>query len=180
VVFRFPENPDQSFIKRVIGLPGDRIETQGGDVSINGWPIPTCALGPYGQPNSKEMLEIVVEFLGDQAFLVARSSSLAGAIQRHGGPWTVKPNEVFVLGDNRDNSHDSRMWHAGVGGGVPASLLQGQAAFIFLGAKEDATSRFGLPVHDVHLPSMAAHLRSALDGCMAKRPSVEAATPPAP
>ena len=92
IVFKFPEDPERDFIKRTIGLPGDTLELRNKKVYINGKPLDE----PY------------VHFLfpppGDTS---ARRTSTSAS---HYGPVTVPPDHYFMMGDNRDNSEDSRYW----------------------------------------------------------------------
>ncbi len=97
IVFRYPLNPGKDFVKRVVGLPGDRVELRRGVVYINGKPRPD--LTPAD---------------GDPA-----------CIQDY-GPKTVTPGHLFVLGDNRCNSEDSRFF-----GLVPARNVVGRALVIY-------------------------------------------------
>jgi len=93
VVFHFPIDPNQDFIKRVIGLPNDDIEIDNGEVRVNG--------------------EVLVEPY------IAAAPSYAGA-------WHVPENQIFVLGDNRNNSSDSHAW-----GSVPIENFIGKAILIY-------------------------------------------------
>jgi len=93
VVFWFPDDPSKSYIKRVVGLPGDTVEMREGNVLINGTVLEEKYLDP------KENLST-----------------------RSQGPIYVKPNYYFVMGDNRDNSSDSRSW-----GLVPKKYIYGKA-----------------------------------------------------
>jgi signal peptidase I len=93
VVFWFPDDPSKSYIKRVVGLPGDTVELRDGAVFINGSSLNETYLDP------KENLS---------------TRGLA--------PVYVKPNYYFVMGDNRDNSSDSRAW-----GLVPKKYIYGKA-----------------------------------------------------
>jgi signal peptidase I len=95
VVFWFPQDPSKSYIKRVIGLPGDKVEIVEGVVRVNG-------------------NEIKESYLDPRLNLTHRSMSLT----------EVNPNYYFVLGDNRDNSSDSRIW-----GLVPKKYIYGKALF---------------------------------------------------
>lgn len=95
VVFWFPNDPDKSFVKRVIGLPGEIVEIRAGKVLIN----------------NKELNE---EYLTDE-FNQTLPSFDAQRVDNH---------HYFVLGDNRDNSSDSRYW-----GLVPAKYIYGKAFF---------------------------------------------------
>lgn len=95
VVFWFPDEPTKSYIKRVIGLPGDTVEVHEGLVRVNGRDIEEDYLDP--------------------------SLNLAHRTQP---PIYVKPNYYFVMGDNRDNSSDSRIW-----GLVPKKYIYGKALF---------------------------------------------------
>jgi len=156
LVFKYPENPAQDFDKRVVGLPGDRVETRGTLLFIDGWEVPHCLVGKQSYddadtapPHHEGTLE--VEWLGDEAYLVFHDE---GREPRDAGPFTVKSGEYFVIGDNRENSHDSRYWFGGAGGGVP---------------NENTVGR----VHTgtIRLPRGAEALRPALDACLAKKPA---------
>jgi len=94
IVFRYPLNPDATpYIKRVIGLPGDQVNIEGGKVFVND--------------------EQLTEPYLDQG-------------TTRGGDWTVPENQLFVMGDNRANSSDSRTW-----GFVPMELVIGRAEMIY-------------------------------------------------
>jgi signal peptidase I len=93
VVFWFPDDPSKSYIKRVIGLPGDTVEVHDGLVRINGKDLEETYLDPH-----------------------------LNASHRTAPPVLVRPNYYFVMGDNRDNSSDSRIW-----GLVPKKYVYGKA-----------------------------------------------------
>ena len=95
IVFRYPLNPQRDFVKRVIGLPGDRVQLKDGVVSVEGKPI------------SEKGYTIKPDF-GNY------------------GPVTVPARDFFVLGDNRNNSEDSRFF-----GYVPRGNIIGKAVFIY-------------------------------------------------
>jgi signal peptidase I len=104
VVFVYPVDPSKDFIKRVIGEPGDTVEVKHKQVLINGEKIED----PYGQ---------FVEGSGEGSRLTPRDNF---------GPVTVPPDQVFVMGDNRDRSYDSRFW-----GFVPLDDVRGKAFVIY-------------------------------------------------
>src|SRR5256886_3061902 len=95
VVFWFPDDPSKSYIKRVIGLPGDTVEVRDGRVQVNGRELDETYLDPH--------------------LNMSHSSK---------PPTYVKPGYYFVMGDNRDNSSDSRIW-----GLVPKKYVYGKALF---------------------------------------------------
>ncbi len=103
VVFKYPRDPDLDFIKRVIGLPGDEVRLVNGRIFINGKRWEDKA-GHYNGP--------------DKPF--------AGLPARNFGPIMVPDGNYFVMGDNRDNSNDSRGW-----GFVPFDNLRGKAKIIY-------------------------------------------------
>jgi signal peptidase I len=107
VVFKYPEEPERDFIKRVIGLPGESLELRAKKVYINGKPLDE----PY------------VHFLtAASAFSEVTSTD----VQVNYGPVTVPPDQFFVMGDNRDNSQDSRYW-----GFLPRGHVKGKALMIY-------------------------------------------------
>jgi signal peptidase I len=191
VVFASPEHGhDQSFIKRVVALAGDTIEAIGGRPIINGWLVPHCHVGTYRFDDRTS--ELYIEYLGDRAYgtlfdhLDDRPCKATtdcgdgichlGVCGELEGPFVVQPDEVFVLGDNRDNSYDSRKFFGGRGGGVPLGSVEGRGLFVWLGA---VSGRFGASVQGPPvLPPAAASLQGALDKCLRERPPVEQATPP--
>ena len=112
VVFKFPKDPTRDFIKRVIGLPGDQLELKRKKLYING----------------QELSEPYVHFL---APLSPESDKRSDDLREEYGPVTVPASQYFMMGDNRDNSEDSRYW-----GFMPASYVKGQALFIYFSVGE--------------------------------------------
>ena len=125
-VFRYPKNPSLDFIKRIVGLPGDRIGYLNKQLSINGTPVALEVLGPYLPPDeqrpSSSLLRLVEKF--DSAEHEILNTVNTSGIQGH---YTVPEGHYFVMGDNRDNSNDSRFW-----GFVPEDHLVGKAVLIWM------------------------------------------------
>lgn len=121
IVFRYPENPSVDYIKRVVGVPGDEIAYLNKVLYINGKKIEQEPLGVYqaGFPNLKRFKE---DLDGVEHDILVN-------IMAPAGDFVVKvpPNSYFVLGDNRDNSRDSRFW-----GFVPDENLVGKAFMIWM------------------------------------------------
>ncbi len=177
IVFAYPENPEQDFIKRVVGLPGDRVEVRAGHPIINGFSIPFCRVGKYsfaeGDHSIQRDADLYVEYFEDRAYLMLYEGDRTGDF----GPYTVKPSEVFVLGDNRNNSHDSRAWF-GHGGGVPFENIRGRAMVVWMSSR--APDRIGLNVLGTpRLPKdLRAELGPALERCLRERPVRTSPPPP--
>jgi signal peptidase I len=110
------------FIKRVIGLPGDHIVYRDKKLYINGVAMPREQVGGYTGPNAAGA-DLSDEKFGGSAHQVL---TIPGYASRE-GEWTVPPGEYFMMGDNRDNSWDSRYW-----GYVPERNLVGRAFFIWM------------------------------------------------
>jgi signal peptidase I len=110
IVFRFPENPEDDYVKRVIGLPGDVLTIRDKKVSING----------------KQLDEPYVLFTDPQIFPLEPLLPAHFRLRDQYGPITVPEGQYFAMGDNRDNSHDSRYW-----GGVPRSHIKGRAFMVY-------------------------------------------------
>ncbi|MET0593738.1 MAG: signal peptidase I [Polyangiaceae bacterium] len=214
IVFQFPEKPDQDFIKRVVALPGDKLEALDGRPIINGWRPPECKVGVYRHSWGDSSLaqhggELFVEYLGQEAFLtffdhamsaatsisdrkscskdtdcepgLGCRANLCGDLQ---GPYQVKPDEVWVMGDNRHNSHDSRGWWEGKGGGVPYDYIRGRALIIWMSWPPQgmAWDRLGITVMGKPKipPDQMAALQPAIDKCFRDRPPLSETTPPEP
>jgi signal peptidase I len=180
MVFAFPEHPEQDFIKRVIVIPGDKLEARNGHPIINGWEVPSCRVGPweyadYDSPISHHEGDLYVEYLGDESYLTFYDRAANGFPDEHQGPYFAKEGEVWVMGDNRNNSHDSRMWFGGQGGGVPFDNIRGRALFVWLSVSDNGLdwSREGVPVMGrPRLPPSAIGLQPQYEQCLKNRPAV--------
>jgi signal peptidase I len=129
IVFKYPENEKKNFIKRVVGVPGDRIEIQNGKLFINAQPVPVTERGPYndgaqgaGSPYFPEP-KMLDEQLGTVTHQILHLRDQTGY---DFGPVLVPKDSVFVMGDNRDNSQDSRVW-----GWVNYNKILGRAFIIY-------------------------------------------------
>jgi len=141
VVFRPPHHPDQDWIKRVVGLPGDQIGYHDNQVSVNGKVLAYAPIGVYqGKGNGTEMTgaeELQEDLLGRQHHVLERTN--LPFIDQGEGDWIVPPGHYFVMGDNRDNSEDSRYW-----GFLPEQNLRGKAFLIWMNFDGGVdTSRIG-------------------------------------
>jgi signal peptidase I len=126
VVFRFPKNPEVDYIKRVVGLPGDRISYYNKTVTVNGKVAGQVSLGSYqgvGQGKNMTGAEHFVEDLAG----VEHSILVKHGLPSVEGVFVIPKGQYFVMGDNRDNSNDSRYW-----GTVPEENLVGKAFFIWM------------------------------------------------
>ncbi len=150
VVFRPPWAPNQDWIKRVVGLPGDRVVVQGEQVYVNGKLVPTERIGPYaGEPSNKydqavmqaggivfeEKLDGVLNHIIEMP-LYHRAPNVPNQLN----PVVVPAHCYFVMGDNRDDSDDSR-YH----GCVPEKDLVGKAFFIWMSLH--SIKRIGTVLH---------------------------------
>jgi signal peptidase I len=151
-----PYNPDRdkeddnipfkvNYVKRVIGLPGDTIEVKGLRVFVNGQPLSEHVIAvkrPLGEIEQKAPLQVIEEMprKGDELYDVYYFADNVAAAREgrepptsadfnfavNGKPAKVPPNHYFVMGDDRDNSLDSRAW-----GYVPRELVIGRAMFVY-------------------------------------------------
>ena len=150
MVFRYPEDPSLDYIKRVVGLPGDRIEYRDKRLRINGQPVPVRQIEDYLAPERLQVYRRYLETLGSTEHQILLESDAPAYVPQvrafpHAGncnynttglACTVPPGHYFVMGDNRDNSSDSRVW-----GFVPDRNIVGKAFFIWLNIGE--LGRFG-------------------------------------
>ena len=158
IVFEWPVDPTKNFVKRLIGLPGDTVSMHSGILLLNGVPVSekyVQHIEPGADPTSDSFR------WQKRYFLAVRSDSMPlGSDVRsyhpsrnNWGPLLVPPNSFFVLGDNRDNSEDSRYW-----GFVPDSLLRGTPLLVYYSYAPDSNvsapwltrirwSRLGETVH---------------------------------
>jgi signal peptidase I len=190
MVFEYPDpNPQaerQDFIKRVIALEGDELSVEGGHPIINGWKVPSCRVGSYefdeGPDSGMKRGDLFVEYLGEYSYLTLYEEGRADGRQ---GPYHVKSGETWVLGDNRNNSSDSRAWYGGRGGGVPDANIKGRAMFVWLNFKKNGwpdpdrlfTHVLGTPKLPVGAPP---DILAGIDRCLKERPPADQTLPPPP
>ncbi|MBM4370262.1 MAG: signal peptidase I [Deltaproteobacteria bacterium] len=146
IVFPFPvkdsKDYNKDFIKRVVGLPGDRIRLRGNRLHVNGEPVDTELLSPADDCAVKDgfgrtlhcLCDRQRETLGDAEYVSRHIRPLAGDLgcvnmpdwPLEDDPFVVPEGHVFCMGDNRDNSSDGRYW-----GTVPIDTVKGRALFIW-------------------------------------------------
>jgi signal peptidase I len=139
VVFRLPRDPDEVWIKRVIGLPGDRVQVRGGIVFVNDQAIPQTRLGATRDHDAPmRIVEQVAETLpGGKRYVTY--DGRAGLPGDDTGVYQVPEGRYLMMGDNRDNSLDGR-WPAEVGVGLlPAQNIVGRAEIVACSWKPGAS-----------------------------------------
>ena len=131
IVFPYPNDPGKEFVKRVVAVPGDTVEMRDNALWLGGKPVGRRALGTveYEDCNeatagcSRKKAQAWEETLGDHTFTVYEDDGLPA--QQY-SPHEVPPGTLFVVGDNRHNSSDSRMW-----GFVPAKTVIGRVRWVW-------------------------------------------------
>jgi signal peptidase I len=131
IVFKYPEDPERDFIKRVIGLPGETIELRNKKVYIDGKPMDEPYVQYLFTPSEDE-------------------GPFDYDVRMQYGPVTVPPGQYFMMGDNRDNSQDSRYW-----GFLPAEYVKGKALFVYFSFSEGGSNpltsiRWSRILHQIH------------------------------
>lgn len=121
MVFKYPENPRVNYIKRVIGLPGDKIVYRNKTLTINGEEVKNQFIAKVPPINPE--FALLDEQLGD----VEHEIQVSYFSDLNPGEWTVPENSYFMMGDNRDNSRDSRAW-----GFVPDKYVVGKAFYVWM------------------------------------------------
>ncbi len=134
VVFQWPEDPKKHFVKRLIGMPGDTLEMRLGTLYRNG----ERQDEPYVQRSMALREPSGDEFRWQRDYLAASADARGYNPTRNDwGPLVVPAGHYFVLGDNRDNSLDSRSW-----GFVPDSLMRGSPMFVYYSYAPDSGEAF--------------------------------------
>ncbi len=128
VVFKSPEQPATDLIKRVVGLPGETIELRGRTVYVDGQPL--------SEPYTRYL---------DTGSVLDEASLGSADVRRSYGPVTVPADHFFMMGDNRDNSRDSRYW-----GFAPRTHLRGRALFVYFSIGDSLGAlRWGRFLHQI-------------------------------
>lgn len=136
VVFRSVTNNDVFVVKRVVGLPGDKLQIQNGRVIVNGKPLERKQTEITQAMNLSDGANLYFESLGNKNHFVAFNSPEPGTPESQAQftedqEFTVPADHIFMMGDNRDHSDDSRSW-----GSLPIERVLGRASSIWLSCEE--------------------------------------------
>ena len=140
IVFEWPKDRTKNFVKRLVGLPGDTLAMRDGVLIRNGMALAE----PYVTHSDPEADPVWDEFRWQSDFLVRTADAAVGyhPSRNNWGPLVVPQEQYFVLGDNRDNSLDSRYW-----GFVPDSLLRGRPEVVYFSFVPDSADDFAWLTH---------------------------------
>ena len=141
MVFRYPPQPSLDYIKRVVGLPGDEVAYLNKRLTINGEPVPTQAVPDFFDEDAMRYFKQFEEQLGQHRHRLLNNPEVPAFVQGasnfayrdqcrysvEGVVCKVPAGHYFVMGDNRDNSLDSRYW-----GFVPEANIVGRAFFVWM------------------------------------------------
>ncbi|MGN1056085.1 MAG: signal peptidase I, partial [Comamonas sp.] len=141
MVFRYPPQPTLDYIKRVVGVPGDKVAYLNKRLTINGQEVPTAQLPDFFDTDAMRYFEQYEEQLGEKKHKLLNTRGMPAFIQGaseypyrdhctysvEGVTCTVPEGHYFTMGDNRDNSLDSRYW-----GFVPEENIVGKAFFVWM------------------------------------------------
>jgi signal peptidase I len=140
IVFRFPLDRDVSYVKRAIAVGGQTVEVKQGVVLVDGVALRQLAVlgdcpssGSGDEPADVTTCRLLQENAGAGWYSIMRDSSRAADFPAR----VVPPGHLFVLGDNRDNSSDSRVW-----GPLPLDLVEGRAAFVWWSRGQNGPTRW--------------------------------------
>jgi signal peptidase I len=165
VVFRYPVNPSQDFIKRVIGVGGDTVEYRDKHITVNGVPWPQQGDGTYSYLEGLRFESItrateLTDGRQDAAHMIGLNPQALPVYQQNVRPFPnredcdyndrgftcrVPQNHYFMMGDNRDNSDDSRYW-----GFVPDDHIRGKAFFIWFNWDDISSLAFKRVGRSIH------------------------------
>jgi len=158
VVFRYPVNPSQDFIKRVVGVGGDEVVYRDKRLTVNGKPLPQAPDGVYSYvenlrfETTDRLLERADTGAGTKEYTIAQNPQAQPVYPQNVRPFPdrrncdyndrgfvcrVPPGHYFMMGDNRDNSDDSRYW-----GFVPDDHIRGRAFFVWFNWDDIASLAF--------------------------------------
>ena len=134
IVFQWPVDPSKNFVKRLVGVPGDTLMMSAGELYVNG----VHQRERYVSHSEPDMDPTAIDFEWQKKYLVKTAEAASGPppSRNNWGPLVVPKDEYFVLGDNRDNSLDSRYWQF-----VPDSLIRGRPMFVYYSYEPDSLDR---------------------------------------
>jgi signal peptidase I len=158
VVFRYPVNPSQDFIKRVVGVGGDEVVYRDKKLTVNGRPLPQVPDGSYSYveglrfETTTRLLETADTGAGSREYAIAQNPQAQAVYPQNVRPFPDRQNcdyndqgfvcrvpagHYFMMGDNRDNSDDSRYW-----GFVPDDHIRGRAFFVWFNWEDISSFAF--------------------------------------
>jgi signal peptidase I len=150
IVFQFPSDRTKNFVKRLVGVPGDTLAMENGVLILNGTPLEE----PYVSHTDPGDDPSADQFYWQRNYIVRTAEARSDRPSRNNwGPLVVPDRNYFVLGDNRDNSLDSRYW-----GFVPDSLVRGRPMFVYYSFSRDSANGVGW-LHGVRWSRLGERVR---------------------